>query len=1009
MKDAKHLLRLLLLLLLVGGIAGTAPAQGQQEVSGTVTDAETGETLPGASVVVPGTTTGTTTGNDGTYRLTVPSEADSLRFSFVGYEEQEVAIAGRSTINVALAPTATQLEDVVVIGYGTQQQRDVTGTVSQVSEEEFNNSAPVSPEQLISGKVAGVQVSSSSGAPGSASFIRIRGATSVNASSSPLLVVDGVPLSSDGNTAQRNPLNFLNPSDVASVTVLKDASATAIYGSRGANGVIIIETKEGTQGETRVSYTGQVSTFRVQDNIDVLGADQFRQTVNERAPSVADRLGIANTDWQSLIQRDDAFGQEHALSFSRGFESADVRASLGYLDRQGTLHASGTERVSLSLNYNQDLFNDQLNISTSLKGSQTQDQFEPGVLGAAASFDPTQPVRDVRSDFGGFTEWDAELATNNPVAEYVLSENVGETYQSIGNIEADYQLPLLKGLSLRGNLGYEVAVGEREFFAPTNLKSQAEAEFPGAVTRANFRQLSTLVDAYLDYDRAFDGIDSQVDATLGYSWQESNEEYPEYTSQGLSTNIYGANRNDVLRSDSLSEVSASLSEIPSRLISVFGRVNYTFMDRYLLTATVRRDGSSKFGPKNRWGTFPSAALAWRIHEEPFMEGVDPLSTLKLRLSAGITGNQSIGDFQYAPFYTTGGSQAQVQFGNRFIPTIRPRAADETLKWEETTSYNIGLDYGLLEDRVTGNLNFYRRDTNDLLFTVPAPGGANLSNRVLTNVGEMRNRGVEFSIEGTAVRSDDFTYDAQFNASYNENELLRRDRGGSGDDAGLLVGGISGGIGNTIQILREGESVNSFFTYDHKRGPDGEPLPDGMDHNGDGNVNDLDLYKDLNNDGEINTEDRYVSGSPQPDWTLGHTSRLNYRGLDFSFTLRAHLGQQVYNNVASNYGHYSRLSSNQVPTNIHDSALDYGFTNAQYFSDIYVEDASFLRVGNVTLGYSTDVVPSVDSARLFGRVSNAFLLTGYSGVDPEVYSAGLGIDNNVYPRSRTFTLGVDVQL
>ena len=986
--------------------AGAVLAQ-DRVVQGTVTDAATGETLPGANVSIQGTTTGTSTNANGEYKLQVSGSDATLVFSFVGYQRETVQVGDRSVIDVSLQPQVGEMQELVVVGYGEQEQRDVTGSVKSVNAADFNQSAAVSPEQLISGKVSGVQISSASGAPGAGSFIRIRGPSSVNADNSPLFVIDGVPVTNDGNTATRNPLNFLNPNDIANITVLKDASATAIYGARGANGVIQIETKSADEGEARISYSGSVSASSVTDQIDMLDAPAFRQVVRNQAPSVAGELGIANTDWQDRVQRD-AFGQQHNLSVSRGYEDSDLRLSLGYTDREGVLQSSSTERISMSLNYNQNMLDDQLTVRTSLKGSKTNEQFEPGgMLGGAATFDPTQPVRDVRSPYGGFFEWEAELPENNPVASYILERNNGESFRSLGNVEAEYEIPFVTGLSIRANAGYDVTTGEREFFAPTFLKAQQEAEFPGSITRANFRQLNTRLNAFLNYDKAFEGISSQISATAGYSWQDFDEEYPEYTASGLNTNIYGPNSVDVLRADSLSEVSPVVSEIPSRLISTFARVNYTFMDRYLLTATVRRDGSSRFGPERRWGTFPSVALAWRVHQESFMEDLSSISTLKLRLSAGTAGNQEFGDFLYAPFYSPGGRNAQAQFGNQFVSTIRPRAADETLQWEEVTTYNIGLDYGVLDDRVTGSVAFYRKITDELLFNTTAPGFSNLSNFVFTNVGKMRNQGFEFNVDASVVNTSDISYSAQFNASYNQNELL--DLAGAGEE--LPTGGISGGIGNNIQVLKEGEPINAFFTYRHKRGPDGEPLRDGVDHNGDGEINDLDIYQDIANpqDSTINASDRVVTGSPQPDWVLGHTSNLRYQNFDLSVTLRAHLGQQVYNNLASNYGHYSRISSNSIPSNVHESVQENQFNDPQYFSDVYVEDASFLRVDNITLGYTFGEVPGVDQLRIYGQVSNAFVITGYSGPDPEVYSAGQGIDNSVYPRSRTFTGGLRVQL
>jgi iron complex outermembrane receptor protein len=539
------------------------------------------------------------------------------------------------------------------------------------------------------------------------------------------------------------------------------------------------------------------------------------------------------------------------------------------------------------------------------------------------------------------------------------------------------------------------------------------------VSRNNFRQLNTLLDAFLNYDRRFDEIESKFDVTAGYSWQEFNEEYPEYSASGLSTNIYGPNRSDVLLADSLSQVTSSVTEIPSRLISVFGRVNYTYKDRYLLTATVRRDGSSKFGPANRWGTFPSAALAWRVHQESFMEAVPQISNLKLRISAGITGNQEIGDFLYAPFYEPGGPRAQAQFGNEFVNTIRPQPADEGIKWEETTSYNVGVDVGLFEDRLSASVEAYRSITDDLLFTITPAAGSNLSNFVTTNIGKMQNQGIELAVDGLVVETESFSWRASINASTNQNELQRIDRPGAGIEQ-LQVGDISGAIGNTIQVLRPGAPIFSFFTYEQRYAPDGTPCVPGGDCDGDGNAGDL-AYVDQptvdtdgdgipdSGDGTINEQDRVISGSPQPDWIFGHTSNFRYRNFDMSFTLRAHVGQQVYNNVKSNLGHFSRLSSNQVPTNIHSDALNTEFSDPQYFSDYYIEDADFLRVDNITVGYTVPEIPGVRNIRVFGRVNNAFILTGYDGIDPEVFSAGTGIDNNVYPRSRTITGGVTVSL
>jgi TonB-dependent starch-binding outer membrane protein SusC len=1005
-------LRVLFVLLLACAVPLAAPAFAQQQISGTVTDAQTGESLPGASVSVPGTSTGAATDVNGMYEVTVGAEADSLRFSFVGFESQTVAIAGRTTIDVALSPATQQLDDVVVIGYGSVQQRDVTGTVTKVESADFNAAVSAGPEQLIAGKISGVQVSQPNGAPGSGSIVQIRGATSVNASNAPLYVIDGVPIDNEGNTASRNPLNFLNKNDIASVTVLKDASATAIYGSRGANGVILIETKGGPDSGARVEYSGSVAASTVANQIDVLNASEFRQVVESNAPAVLPRLGDTSTDWQEATQRT-GITQEHAISFSRGYEDSDLRASLGYFDQEGIIESSSTQRISAAVNYNQRLLDDALSLTANFRGAQTRDDFEPGgVVGNAASFDPTQPIRDVTSPFGGFYEWqDNDLAENNPVAEYILESNEGVNYRTLGNVEASYELPYVEGLSARVIAGFDVTTGEREFFAPSNLRSQSEGEAPnGTVTRANLSRVNQLLDAYLNYDKDVSSISSSFDVTAGYSYQDFSEEYPEFTAQDFSSDVFGPNSTELAET-----FETFVTEIPNRLISVFGRLNYTFNDKYLLTATVRRDGSSRFGPANRWGTFPSAALAWRAHQESFVEEYAPfVSTLKMRVSWGVTGNQDIGDFLYQPLYAPGGPQAQAQFGNRFVNTIRPNAADETIKWEETTTINAGFDFGFLSDRITGSFEYYRSDTDDLLFTVPVAAGANLSNEVLSNIGEMRNQGFEFAVRSVAVDRGDFTYTAQFNASTNRNELVSIDTGAEGI-LEIETGGISGAVGNTIQVLREGEALNSFLVFQHIRDENGNPLVDGVDHNGDGSINDLDLYRDINDDGQINQADRIIDGNPRPDYILGHTSQFQYRNFDLSFTMRAHLGQQVYNNLASNFGHGSRLTT-QVPSNLHRSFLDNGFNGAQLFSDVYVEDASFLRMDNITFGYRLPALAGVQAIRVFGSVSNAFVITGYSGPDPEVFSGdgsvtggGIGIDNNLYPRSRTFTGGINVTL
>ncbi|MFB6278934.1 MAG: SusC/RagA family TonB-linked outer membrane protein [Salinibacter sp.] len=989
---------LTLVLLGLALCVGTAAAQ-EQEITGTVTSADDNAPLPGANVSVPGTTIGTATDAQGAYALSVPSDADSLRFSFVGFRAQTVAIAGRTTIDVALVPAARQIEELVVVGYGQQEQEKVTGSYSQVDTASFNRGSFTSPAQLISGKVPGLSITPSGGAPGASSTIRIRGASSVNADSSPLFVVDGVPISNEGNQASRNPLNFLNPSNIKSVNVLKDASATAIYGARAANGVIIIETKGASEGTSRISYSGSASSSSVTDRVDVLGPDKFRQVVAKNAPGQLSRLGDARTDWQDRVDRT-AFTHEHNLSFIRGYEDSNIRLSLNYRDQQGTLHSSSTKRISTSLKYNQDFLDDALTIRTNLRGAKIDNSFAPGVVGTSASFAPTQPIRDPGSPYGGFFEYENPLADKNPVAQLVLSRNNGQNYRSLGSIEGEYTIPFLTGLSARVKVAYDVQRGEREFFASTDLRAFADTSSPGRLERRNFSRSKMLLDAFLSYDRDFDAISSSFSATAGYSWEEQSAEFPEFYAENLSFDVLGPN--STLPVSDTEDITSFVSESQSRLISFFGRVNYTFKDRYIAKVSIRRDGSSRFGPEQRWGIFPSASVGWRINREPFLKDVDFLSNLKLRASWGQTGNQEIGNFLYESLAEFGGPQAQVLFGDEWVTTLRPGPADPGIKWESTATYNVGIDYGFLDGRFTGAVEYYQKITDDLLFQKGVPGGSNLRDRVLTNIGSMRNTGIEASLNAQLIEGENFSYNFQVNAAKNSNEIT--DIPSISEGAGIPTGGISGGVGNTIQIIQENEPINTFYVYEHKMNENGNPRTDRVDHNGDGTINGVDMYVDQDKNGQITSADLVAGESPQPSWTFGHTSRATYRGLDLSFTLRAELGNHVYNNVASNYGHFARLRSFS-PSNVQKSVLTTQFQQPQYFSDYYVEDASFLRMDNISLGYTFDAIPGVSQLRVYGTVANVFVLTGYSGPDPEVS----GIDNNLYPRSRTYTAGINLKL
>lgn len=1001
-----------ILLTLAAALLGAAQLSAQDPsgtVAGRVVEGTSREPVAGAAVSVAGRTA--VSGADGRFSIAgVPAGARTVQATRIGYgaASQQVTVAAGQTATVELSLTraALLLEGVVAIGYGTQEARDRTGVVEAVTEEEFNTGRIVSAEQLIQGKVAGVQVLDT-GEPGGGMNIRVRGGTSITASSEPLFVVDGTPLSVGGGVhagcdaggCRRSPLTFLNPEDIESITVLKDASATAIYGSRGANGVVIITTRRGGGAGPSFSYSNSFSTSQVTGSPELLNASQFRAAVAQYAPGRASLLGSANTDWLGSVQRD-AAGQEHTVGVQGSGSGMNYRLSLGYLDQEGVLQGTSTERVSGALNYSHLLFNDRLNVQASLLGSRTDDQFTPGgVVGAATAFAPTQPVR---TDDGAYFEWENTLAPNNPLAELALVSDRGTTYRGVGNLETRYQLPFVEGLSATGRFGFDIVEADRTEFRPTTLYAEIESGVNrGYFMQRNPQQTNTVFDVFGNLTRDLGRWDSNLDATAGYSYENSDAEYPEFQADSLASDLLGANGVPA----GSGKIRPFLSVEESKLASFFGRANLSVMDRYLLSVSVRRDGSSRFGPDEQWGTFPSAAFAWRVVDEPFMQGMGWVDDLKLRASWGVNGNQAFANYQYVSSYRFGDSQARVQFGDEFVGTIRPSAVDPSIKWEETTSWNLGMDFGVLNGRLSGAVDYYVKDTDDLIFTVPVPAGTNLSNFVTTNIGSLRNRGFELGLSALVldgVGAHGLRWTADFNAARNTNRLLSISPVAGGGEQ-ILVGGISGAVGSTIQVHQPGYPVSSFYVYRHRRDAQGRPL--NADTDGDGAVELIEMYEDRNGDDQITGADRAPYESPAPDWILGHTSRVEAGRFDLGFTVRAYLGNHVYNNVASNLGNYDALSNSGGPTNLHVSVLEYGFEAPQYFSDVYVEDASFLRMDNVTLGFRVPGSRAVQDLRVYGTVQNVFTLTGYDGVDP---TGGLnGIDNNLYPRSRTYSAGLSL--
>ncbi|NGP87040.1 SusC/RagA family TonB-linked outer membrane protein [Fodinibius halophilus] len=982
--------KLLITSCLILGLA--LPGLAQITVSGTVTDAETQEVLPGVNVTVNGMSTrGTSTDLDGTYSLEVPSAQDTLTFSFVGYIKQEIPLNGRSTINIELSPDIQQLQDVVVIGYGTQEKDDNTGSVTAVSAEDFNEGAITSPEELFQGKAAGVTVTSNDGAPGSGATIRIRGGSSLSADNAPLYVVDGIPLDGGNVSGMRNPLNTINPNDIESISILKDASATAIYGSRASNGVVLITTKRGEAGQNfEISYTGKASYHTQSNEIDVLSADEFSNTIQTQfGQTGAQYLGDNNTDWQEQIYSN-SFSQDHNLSFSGAYNSLPYRVSIGFSGNSGLLKTSDMDRFTGSIAVNPTFFDDALKVDLNLKGMQVKNRFaNQGAIGSALTFDPTQPVTVDGNPYGDYFTWTKnnspiELAPANPLALLEQTNNASTVYRSIGNIKLDYALPFVENLNAVVKAGYDYSTVED---GKNNIKANAAFAYQGP-NGANGQRIdysqkkeNELLDFYLNYKKELESIDSKVDLTAGYSWEHHYEEGA----------TYATNYNT---SDTLAVSQDTDYKTEHYIVSFFGRANYTFKDKYLLTATLRQDGTSRFSEDNRWGLFPSAALAWKIHEESFLEDIEAINQLKLRLGYGITGQQRInrGNYPYLPKYTLSEPTAQYQFGDQFIKTFRPEGYNANLKWEETTTYNIGLDYGLFDDRVFGSIEAYYRKTNDLLNFVPVPAGTNFTNRILSNIGSMEVKGAEFNVTGRVISTEDTYWEVGFNASRNLDEITQLTNVNSEDYKGVAVGGIAGGVGNTIQIHSVGHPRSSFYVYEQVYDENGNPLEG--------------VYADRNGDGIINTDDKYRYESPSPDVTLGLSSRIEYKNWDASFSARANIGNYVYNNVASTNTMYSSmLNSDGYLSNALTDIKDIQFNNAQFHSDHYIENASFLRMDNVSVGYSLDgIFDQIQSMRVSATVQNAFVITNYSGLDPEVFN---GIDSNIYPRPRTFILGLSL--
>jgi TonB-dependent starch-binding outer membrane protein SusC len=985
------------LLLFSFALAALLCVAQERVVTGKVTGADDGQPVPGANILVKGTTQGTSTNANGEFSISVGNNA-VLVISYIGYATQEVTVGEQTVLSISLTTDITSLSEIVVIGYGSVEKKDLTGSVVSVNSSTFNKGVMISPTDLIMGKVAGVQVTAASGAPGSGSQIRIRGGSSINANNDPLIVIDGFPLDNNGIAGSANRLSFINPNDIETFTVLKDASATAIYGSRASNGVIIITTKKGASGKAQISYNGQVSVSTPIKYVDVLNANQYKSMVTGLSGSYGinaaalDRLGDANTDWQKEVFRT-AISHDHNISVSGTVKNLPYRVAYGFTDQQGILKTTSTNRHSININVTPSFLDDNLKLNASVKAMYSKNNFgDQGAVGAAVSFDPTQPVRNGNTEYGGYFTWVSDpndvnsafsaIAPRNPVAMLNFRDNQSNVLQAIGNLKIDYRMPFMKELMATVNMGMEIS--DSDGHDNTSVMAPWTSQL-GSFTTYTGKTQSRLFDAYLNYAKEMGK--HKVDVTAGYSYQSFQRDGTTFNRNTLRASTYELNSDG----DTVAFVNP---HNPNYLLSFFGRFNYTLSGKYLFTLTYRADGSQRFD--KHWGSFPAAALAWRLSDEEFVKNVSVISNLKLRAGYGVTGQQDVGGvYPYLPQYVASNISAQYQFGNQYYTTYRPSPYDANLKWEETTTWNAGLDFGFWKDRLTGSIDYYQRSTKDLINRIPIAAGSNFSNYLLTNVGDMTNEGIELTLNAQIVRRADFTWTVGYNVSHNNNEITKLIRTSGSDYPGNNVGGIAGGVGNTIQNDNVGYPRNSFYVFQQIYDDNGMPIEG--------------LYVDRTGEGgsvASNVNNKYHFHSPAPRALMGLTSTMTYKSFDLFFSGRASINNYVYNNGASGTFYQASWNANSNSfNNLRSSINDTKFGGAQYWSDYYVENGSFFKMDNITLGYNTvKLLDAKLKARFSFTVQNAFMITKYSGIDPEL---GNGIDNNLYPRPRVFLLGVNL--
>ena len=1041
------------------------PLFAQVSVTGNVTDAANGEPVIGASILEIGTTNGTISDFDGNFTLTVQLGA-KLQISYMGYKTQEVV--AQNGMRVMLGEDSELLEEVVVVGYGVVKKNDATGSVTAIKPDEMNKGLQTNAQEMMQGKIAGVNVTSDGGTPGGGSQIRIRGGSSLNASNSPLIVIDGLAMDNGGIPGAANPLSMVNPSDIETFTVLKDASATAIYGSRASNGVIIITTKKGAAGQKlKVTYDGNVSFGTLTNRVETLTGDEVRAYAASLGYNHDQMkyLGTANTDWQDQVYRT-AVSTDHNISLTGSTKNMPYRASIGYTLNNGTIKTSQMQRVTASINLNPSFFDKHLVLNFNAKGMYIYNSYEPGVVGASLSMDPTQPItvgeggvrgiygdvllskEDADAMFGGYfqptqaasygdSKWvlmPKDNTTRNPVAALNQQSSIARSGAFVGNLEADYKIHGFEDMHLHANFGADYSYGLQRY---NNSNMGAAAHYYGYEGYDKKNKYNLQFNAYAQYYKDFSDT-QHFDIMAGYEWQHF---YNDYYNLGngfyqLTNTKVDSKGNPLAGQKANYSQSSSASE--SYLVSFFGRANYIGWNQLMLTATFRADGSSRFAPENRWGYFPSAALGWKIRET-FFHDVNWLNDWKLRLGYGITGQQEIGgDYPYLALYTNtknysvyypvgdtnyatenksletvypeDGQYVVDNNGNVLYYSYRPEAYNRNLTWEKTTTYNVGMDFAFLNNRISGSIDYYYRLTEDLLNTINVPAGTNFRNRVISNVGSLSNQGVEFSLNAVVLDyGKKFKWDLGYNVTYNQNKIIALNT--TGENTPIPTGGISSGVGNTVQQHAVGQPTSSFYVYETKSAvrENGEKYWYVVDRDGNGSIEEM---------------DKYYYHSPTAPVTMGFQMKFQFYDFDLGMSFRANIGNYVYNDVkAANLQNLTRANFNKnnyvqgllrecfttyYVDNMRSDAIysDEAGTKAWdkwYATDYFVENATFLRCDNITLGWSFQR-PKL-SGRVFATVSNPFVISRYSGLDPEVFG---GIDNNIYPRSMTTVLGVNLQ-